>query len=661
MKLWIAVPLVLSLLCDAAAAQVTPASPSLPPPELAEQSLEELMTMRVDTVSGAVKREQLVTEAPSSVTVVTAREIATYGWRTLADVLRATRSFYVTYDRNYAYLGTRGFGRPSDYNNRVLVLVNGHRLNDNVYDASNIGTDFPMDLALVERIEIIRGPGSALYGTSAFFAVVDVITRRGGALGGGEGSVEVASFNTWRARGSFGVTDGQNRDLLLSASHMSSNGVGTLHFREYDDPQSGPGLSVGADGDRASSMFATMRVGRLALEGAASTREKQLPTGAWDTALSDPRNHTVDRRAWFGGTWRGEAGQTGLTARAFYDHMRYEGSYVEPDEVYDEYAGGDWIVGEVTATRALGSRHRVTAGIEYREHLRQMQSIEPGTGSVEDSHRSRQLGLYLQDELRLTDKLTAVIGARADYWSLDGWSAHPRGGLIFRPDADTSLKFLYGSAYRPANAYERFYTQGTAIPNPDLRPETLRTGEAVVERYVGGRLRLTAAAYRTHISGLISQYGQIDEMTWYANGDDVDATGVEFEAERRWTSGVVASGSFTAQRTRVNGTGINLSNSPETLGTFRLETPIVSRLATFGVDWQYVSARRTDRVAVADPYSLTHLTWRYAPRRMRGGSFSASVYNVFDTAYAHPVGGEFRQEMIWQDGRTFSLRATIAF
>jgi outer membrane cobalamin receptor len=74
----------------------------------------------------------------------------------------------------------RGFGRPSDYNNRILLLVNGHRYNDNVYDQAPIGLDFPIDLALVDRIEVIRGPGSALYGTSAFFAVINVIVRPGG-------------------------------------------------------------------------------------------------------------------------------------------------------------------------------------------------------------------------------------------------------------------------------------------------------------------------------------------------------------------------------------------------------------------------------------------------------------------------------------------------
>ena len=129
-----------------ARAQLPPAEPPADPPALADKSLEDLMSVEVGTVFGAARREQRVTEAPSSVTIVTAEDIRTFGWRTLAEALSSVRGFYVTNDRNYTYVGVRGFGRPSDYNNRVLVLVNGHRYNDNVYDQALLGHEFPIDL-----------------------------------------------------------------------------------------------------------------------------------------------------------------------------------------------------------------------------------------------------------------------------------------------------------------------------------------------------------------------------------------------------------------------------------------------------------------------------------------------------------------------------------
>ena len=150
-----------------------------PQSELSQLSLEQLADLPIDSVFSASMYTQKVTEAPSSVTIITANEIRGFGHRTLADVLRTVRGFYVTYDRNYSYLGVRGFSRPGDYNARVLLQMDGHRLNDNVFGSALLGTEFPLDVDLIERIEIIRGPSSALYGTSAFFAVINVITKRG--------------------------------------------------------------------------------------------------------------------------------------------------------------------------------------------------------------------------------------------------------------------------------------------------------------------------------------------------------------------------------------------------------------------------------------------------------------------------------------------------
>src|SRR5471030_342857 len=119
-------------------------------PDLTQLSIEDLMRIEVQPVFGASERLQPVTEAPSSVTIVTADEIARYGYRTLADILRSVRGFYVSNDRNYSYVGVRGFARPGDYNTRILLLVNGHRVNDDVYDQAPIGADFGIDVAMFD-------------------------------------------------------------------------------------------------------------------------------------------------------------------------------------------------------------------------------------------------------------------------------------------------------------------------------------------------------------------------------------------------------------------------------------------------------------------------------------------------------------------------------
>jgi iron complex outermembrane receptor protein len=103
------------------------------------------MQIEVNTVYGASKYEQKLIEAPAAVSIVTSLDIKRNGYRTLADILRSVRGFYTTYDRNYHYLGMRGFSRPGDYNTRFLLLVDGHRINDSIYNTASIGTEFPVD------------------------------------------------------------------------------------------------------------------------------------------------------------------------------------------------------------------------------------------------------------------------------------------------------------------------------------------------------------------------------------------------------------------------------------------------------------------------------------------------------------------------------------
>src|ERR1700727_3496337 len=169
--------------------------------DLGEASLEELSNIQVYSAS---KHMQRASDAPSSVTVITSDEIQRYGYRSLADILERVRGFYITYDRDYSYVGVRGFGRLGDSNNRILVLIDGDRINDNVFGEPYIGSEFLVDVDLIDRLEIIRGPSSSLYGADAFFAVINVITRKAPKLKGVEVSFSPGSYGTYNGRASYG-------------------------------------------------------------------------------------------------------------------------------------------------------------------------------------------------------------------------------------------------------------------------------------------------------------------------------------------------------------------------------------------------------------------------------------------------------------------------
>lgn len=171
-------------------------------PDLTELALEDLLQVEISTAS---KFTQNLRNAPSAAQVITAEDIQRHGWRTLAEALNSLHGFYGVNDRAYAFVGTRGFLVPGDYNTRFLLLLNGQRLNDNIYEQANFGQEFPLDLALVERIEYVPGPGSAIYGSNAFFGVINVIAR------------QAAGHTGWHAGAGFSG-DGW-RELRLTRTH----------------------------------------------------------------------------------------------------------------------------------------------------------------------------------------------------------------------------------------------------------------------------------------------------------------------------------------------------------------------------------------------------------------------------------------------------------
>ena len=264
------------------------------PPDFADMSLEDLMSIKIDSVYGASGFTQKVTEAPASVTIITSEEIQRYGYRTLADILRNVRGFYVTYDRNYSYVGVRGFGLPGEYNNSIALLIDGHRLNDNIFDGALIGTEFPIDVDLIDRVEVIRGPNSSLYVASAFLGVINIITKRGRDLPKVSVAGEVASYGTYQGRVSYGNKFNNGLELLLSGSFYDSQGQDQLFFKEFDNPATNNGIAVNADDDEFHQLFGNASWDGFTLHGVFGSRDKGIPTAPFGTVFNVTGTRTID-------------------------------------------------------------------------------------------------------------------------------------------------------------------------------------------------------------------------------------------------------------------------------------------------------------------------------------------------------------------------------
>ena len=651
-------------------------------PDLMDMSVEQLMSVEVATVYGASKYEQKVTEAPASVSIVTADEIRKYGYRTLADALRSVRGFYVTSDRNYDFIGVRGFNRPGDYNSRILLLVDGHRINDNVFDTAPIGTEFPIDMDLIDRIEVIRGPSSSLYGTNAFFGVINVITRQPGDLQGTELSGSAGSFGTYESRVSYGHEYASGLGVLLSGSLMHSDGPDTLYYKEFQALNGG--VAQHADGDQDYRLYGKFSLRDFTLVGAYASRTKHVPTASFGTVFNDARFQTTDSHGFLDLKYLHDFGdQTQLTARAFYDRYYYHGDYPTDKEpansdttappvatplvvLNKDLAWGNWWGGELQLTKTLPGRNKVSLGTEFRDNsLQRQQNYDalPYQVYLDDRRSSSIWALYLQDEIQLLDSLILSAGVRYDHYQSFGGTSNPRLALIYQPAQGSALKLLYGSAFRAPNAYELYYDDRVNIlGNPTLKPEKIQTYEAVYEQYFHEHYRssISGVYYRVHDLITSEPVPDSNGATRYVNVDSINARGVELELEGKWQGGLVGKLSYTFQRAEDASSGAALTDSPDHLAKLNLTAPLYGNLLFAGFEEQYQSSRLTlggNRTGASYLSNLTLFSRGVLP----GLHLSASVYNLFDARYADPGSPNQVQDSIEQNGRSFRLKLDYRF
>lgn len=631
-------------------------------------SLDQLMKSEIYSAS---KQWQRVAEAPSSISVVTADQIKKYGYRTLADILRSVRGVYVTNDRNYSYIGIRGFARPGDYNTRVLLLVDGHRLNDNVYDGAYVGTEFPIDVDLIERVEVIRGPSSSLYGGSAFFGVINVVTKTGHDAEGAVVSFEAASFGTYKGRVSYGQSFRNGLDTLISASFYDSAGHSKLFFSEFDHPSTNNGIAVDADHDRYHSVLGKLSFRDFRFQTIYGNREKTIPTAPFGTVFNDPRTETIDTNGFvdlrYAHTFQNKWDLTGSLS---YNRYAYDGNYVfdqagagTPALVENkDFARAAWWGTELNASKKLFEKHRLTLGLDYRDNLQQDQGnydSDPYFKYLDDRRQSNVVAFYAQDEFKLRKDIIVSAGVRHDRYSAFGSTTNPRFAVIYTPQERTSVKVLYGEAFRPPNFFELYYNDANRAGQP-LNPETIKTGEVVLEQYIGRRFRISASGYVNEIHGLINQ--QVDALgnIQYANVGSVHGHGLELEVEGKWFNGFEGRAAYTLQRSTSEESGETLSNSPMNLAKINLTAPLAQRRLFASFEGLYSGSRLTLSRTTLPASFVTNVSL-VSQRLFKGAELSFGVYNLFNARYSDPGGEEHRQGSIPQDLRNWRMKLTYRF
>ncbi len=255
---------------------------------LTEMPLEDLLTKEVTTAS---KLAQQISD--SAVRIVTAKDIKSYGYHTLADIIDSMRGLNTVTDHVYTYMSGRGFGRPGDYPGRVMLLIDGHQANDNLYNASYLGHDGLLDTELIERVEYVSGPGSVVYGNGAFYGIINVITKKGTDYSGTQFALDAYSHHGYKGRITYGNQLDNGADVLMSISGLRSQGQ-DWYFNAFDTPATNFGIAENLDREKNKRFFFKGRYQQWSLEAAYVDRKKDDPAAAYGTDFNAKPNTLQD-------------------------------------------------------------------------------------------------------------------------------------------------------------------------------------------------------------------------------------------------------------------------------------------------------------------------------------------------------------------------------
>jgi len=632
----------------------------------AQSNEEDLLFADLPSVFTASKYEQKVTDAPARVSVITAEEIRRYGYRSLIEALQSLPGIQYSYDRNYSYIGVRGFNIPGDYGSRVLTLIDGHRINENIYDGALIDQGSLVNLDLVKRIEVVRGPASSLYGSSAFFGVINIITKDGRDLDAAEVSADVGSEVAYQGRVSYGKQYDNGWEVMLTTSAFSRDGD-DHYYAEFDDPLTNNGLAEDADDTSHQNLFAKLSYGDFTLSSAYSELEKGIPTASYETVFNDNRNRTWEGQYYLHLDYATllDSG-TEVTGRLYYNNYWYDGDFIydyPPVAVYKDEGKGEWWGLEAQVSKNLLNSHRLTTGLEYRDSLKADQRAYDVFDTYLDLESNEYTyGLYIQDEWNVNETLTLNLGLRYDDYSNSEDSLNPRLAAIWHSSEVTTLKLLYGSAFRAPNTYELFYDDGgfTQKAALELKPETIESLELILELTLSSSLRLIGSLYKNDIDDLLTLVTDPnDGLEVFTNQGGAEAAGAELEFIVHSLNGWSGSLSYAIQDAELT-SGENIPNYAENMAKLNLLAPPIGGQLELGLEVQYEDGRETLAGDKTSSFTLTNLTLSNN-QWVEGLSLSASIYNLFDEDYSHPGFQEHLQDQLAQDGRTYRVKASYRF
>lgn len=649
---------------------------------------ESLLALETDLVMSVSRAADPLRKAPASITVIRHSELEAFADTSLMGALAGTRGVFVTEDLSYGAVGLRGFSPFGTYGNRVQVQLDGHAVNGDWIGESYVGYDFMPDLEMVERIEVVRGPGSVLHGTGAVHGVLGLMLREPTEV---PHAAVSAAYIGWRAARAHaevggGIAGGPSGWLSVGAVAGAPYQFTMPSYAGTPGAEDGTARDVG--GFDGASVLGKGRWGDFGATVYANVQRQQLETAPFGTILGDPRTRSDDQRAFTELRWDPVVAQgLELKTRLALDYSGYQGAYPYDDPefgVATESYGGTWFTAEARAVVTMIEGVRVTGGALGQSHPFNLEhgesSLPEPANYLDESHPFHVGSLYANADWDPLAWLRLTAGARLDGWlyeelgapddptGVSGFGAFsPRLAAMLMPSDDDTVKLLAGSAFRAPSTFELTYNDGgfTQIRNPGLQPETIYTLELEYARRLPLDVVVLASIYGTALIGLVEEIGEAteDDPLRLINRDTPALTaGAEIELRHELANDVFLAAHYSFQRSRLADLmeGEQLSNSPEHLAGIKLFTNALGRAAVLSTRVVAEYGRLDRELTATEPVLAADATLSGDVEPLLNMRYAISVRNLLDWQYTHPVGWSVQEVRVPQSGRTVYLELGFA-
>lgn len=682
--------------------------------DIAEMDLAGLLD---NIVLSASKHEETLEEAPANVFIVTSQMIENYGCRNIGEALSLVPGIYITDDYSMSQVGVRGISPYGDWNSHVMVLIDGRPINEQYGGTSSI--DMPgVDVANLDRIEVIKGPASSLYGSNAFFGIINLITKHPDTE---QISLSSRYYSGTNTKGSvLHIYKRPSRDLSfnITASFYDQNGS-ELFFNEFSDPNNTDLLSLDEWGYNqfytdAESFTAGVAKNKNTMENfsthstvnykdwSLTLHSASLNTGIahsmWGSLFNSPENRFTERMHFVDLGYRTSlADNFSLTSRLSYNYYNWADyvmyNYYSEEVAPDYLPGPIWkdnefnssVTSEVKFHWDINDRNTFIFGSEVQFHKISHESGETETDGetivenaipVENQESDGRIyNLYAQDEHSFSDKVKFVGGLHFNYYTYTTGKVMPKGALIVNPYENGTYKFIASQGFRSPTFYELTFDDGEFYyANSDLDPELIRSYEGIVSHRFAHGLSVDMAANFSQIDDLIllalveaSDPGHpggdyLDEVQSFRNAGEMEGTSYELSIKRNPVYRLSGFANVTYQKIRIKDSeqSAAIYNSPKWLGNFGLTYQLVPNRYFASVRTRYIASRYLWDESILEAQTLVDLSLR--ARNLFGWlDVGLGVKNVLDADTFEPLGYDYAPSTrIQRPGRSlsFSLKTT---